>query len=355
MDRLDLARGLLDDAGLDALLVGHPANVRYLSGFDGSAGALLISGSGALLITDGRYAAQASLQAPAFEPFVTALPPSEAAIGLARPGARLGFESDHVAYGTWERMQRAAHDKGGCLLVPCRGLIEGLRSRKDSHEMALLEKAARIAADALASALSLVRPGVAERDVAEEVERRMKQAGAEGAAFPPIVASGPRAALPHGRASERRIEAGDLVVIDIGARFEGYHSDMTRTVCAGRPHQESEQIHAVVREAQRRAIDMVRPGVSARDVDAAAREVIAAAGFGDRFTHGTGHGVGLEVHEAPRLGPRSEDVLDAGMVITIEPGIYLSDRTGVRIEDMVAVTPSGSRTLTPAAAPWILE
>jgi Xaa-Pro aminopeptidase len=354
-DRLERARTLLPAAEADALVVTRQENVRYLSGFTGTAGSLLITPDRAILVTDSRYAGQAAEQAGGFALEISSRVPSGIAVALAG-GGRIGFEADEVSFAAWEVMGVEAHDNGGGVLVPCRGLIEGLRAVKDSAELEVLGSAARLAASSLAESLPLVKPGTAERDVALAIEHLMQRKGAEGAAFASIVASGPRAALPHGRASTRRIEAGDMVVIDIGARFEGYHSDMTRTVCAGRPAEEAATIHAVVREAQRRAIEVVRPGARARDVDAAARETIAAAGYGSFFGHGTGHGVGLQVHESPRVGPRSDDVLEAGMVLTIEPGIYLPGRMGVRIEDMVAVTGTGARLLTPPAADdWILE
>jgi Xaa-Pro aminopeptidase len=354
-ERLRRARSLLPAAAVDALVITRQENVRYLSGFTGTAGSLLISSRRAVLITDPRYAGQAAAQARGFTAEISPRAPWEIAVSLAG-GGRIGFEADSVPYAAWEAMGVEAHDNGRGVLVPCRGLIEGLRAIKDPAELDVLESAATLAAASLAEVLPMVKPGAVERDVALAIEHLMQRKGAEGAAFASIVASGPRAALPHGRASERRIEAGDMVVIDIGARFEGYHSDMTRTVCAGRPADEAATIHEVVREAQRRAIEAVRPGATARDVDAAARDTIAEAGFGSFFSHGTGHGVGLQVHEAPRIGPRSDDVLEAGMVLTIEPGIYVPGRTGVRIEDMVAVTGTGSRRLTPSAADdWILE
>ncbi|HKY34131.1 MAG TPA: aminopeptidase P family protein [Candidatus Polarisedimenticolia bacterium] len=356
--RLKKARAALEEAGLDALVVTSAENVRYLSGFTGSSAALAVPAAPAgdpWLVTDGRYAEQAGSEAPGFRVRIVAGAPGAAAARLAA-GARVGFEAACVTWDLWQEMREALKDAGGPVLIPCRNLIEALRTRKDERELEVMERAAAIASGALEEALPLVRPGTSERDIALRIEQAMHRRGAEGPAFASIVASGPRAALPHGRASGRLLGEQELVVIDIGARFEGYHSDMTRTFFTGRPGAEARRVRETVREAQQRAIEAVRPGVAARDVDRAARQVIEDAGFAERFGHGTGHGVGLQVHEAPRVGARSEEVLEAGMVITVEPGIYLQGEGGVRIEDMVLVTGTGARVLTPASGEtWCLE
>lgn len=351
-------RDRLDAAQVDALLVSRIENVRYVSGFTGSSAALIVTETAAILVTDSRYAEQAGVEAAGFVIEVEGgIPTIAAASTAARIGARrVGFEADAVSYELWEGMGRATRDTADLLLIPCRGLIERLRAVKSPEEMALIERAVRIASEAYEDVLALVKPGAVERDLALEIELRMKQAGAQDVAFDLIVASGPRSSLPHGRASERALGAGEFVVFDIGARFGGYHSDMTRTVFTGRADARARALYETVLEAQRRAVEAIRPGATARDVDAAARGFIDEAGYAGRFGHGTGHGVGLQVHEAPRIGPRSDETLAPGMVLTAEPGIYIPGSGGVRIEDMVVVTQEGHRVMTPAPKDvWILE
>ncbi len=354
--RRDALRGLLARHAADALLVTRIENLRYLSGFTGSSAALLVSEAEAILVTDSRYAEQAAAEAPGVRVEIVSGLPAVAALRLAPPPCRLAFEAEAVSYATWEALQREAGGRPGMELVGRRELVETLRARKDDDELARLRRAAAIAGEAFEATLPLVKPGAVERDLALEIEWRMRRAGAEAVAFELIVASGPRSALPHGRADGRRLAAGEFVVFDIGARYEGYHSDMTRTVHTGRPDGEERLLYETVLEAQRRALDALRPGAAARAVDAAARSVIEAAGHGRRFGHGTGHGVGLLVHEAPRVAPQSSEVLEAGMVVTVEPGIYFPGRRGVRIEDMALVAPGGAVALTSSPKDsWVLE
>lgn len=346
-ERLEKLRRRLAEENVDGLLVGSPANRRYLSGFTGSAGWLLITAERAELWTDFRYLEQAAAQAPAYEivrhevNFYEHLGRRVRELGLAR----LGFERDHLRYGEWQRLRAGVPET--VELVPVAGWIEELRRVKDAGEIAAIRRAARIADEALLEVLAELRPGVTEREVALQLEFAMRRRGADGVAFEIIVASGPRSALPHGTASERVIEAGDLVTIDYGAVHAGYASDCTRTVVVGPASERHRQIYNIVLEAQRRALAAVRPGATGAEVDRAAREVIAAAGYGDHFGHATGHGVGLDVHEGPRLSATGqEDVLAPGMVVTVEPGIYLPGWGGVRIEDLVLVTGSGGEILT---------
>lgn len=346
--RLAALRAALSDREppVEALVVGSPHNRRYLSGFTGTAGWVIVTPAAALLLVDFRYVDQARQQAPAFE-VVEASPDPLQHVGraLARLGAgRVGFESEHVTVGQLDRLREAAP---GVDWVPVAGAVERLRTVKDEEELAAIRRAAALADRTFREVLAEVRPGVAERDLAAELEYRMRRAGAEGVAFDTIVASGPRSALPHGRAGERRLQPGDLVTFDFGARVDGYCSDCTRTVVLGRADAEQRRIYALVLEAQEAALAAVRAGVPGRQVDAAARGRIEAAGLGERFGHGTGHGVGLEVHEAPRLNRTSEDVLAAGMVVTVEPGVYISGWGGVRIEDLVVVRGDGAEVLTP--------
>lgn len=353
--RLAAVRGLLAPAKIDALVVSRIENVRYVSGFTGSSAALLITESSSILITDSRYAEQSAAEASCFQIEVVGGTPAIAGARRAE-AVRVGFEAEAVAFDVWESMRAVVQDKAGGVLVPCRGLIEGLRIIKDPEELALIQRAVDITSEAFEQTLPLVGPGAIERDLALEIEFRMKQAGAEELAFDLIVASGPRSSLPHGRAADRRLGQGEFVVFDIGARFRGYHSDMTRTVYTGRPDQKATTIYQTVLEAQRLGIESVRPGITANDVDAAARGYIERTGHAGRFGHGTGHGVGLQIHEAPRVGPRSEEILQAGMVLTVEPGIYIPGEGGVRIEDIVVVTETGHRVMTPTRKDrWALE
>ena len=303
--RLDKLRAGLGPAGIDALIVSRIENVRYLSGFTGSTAALLVTQVEAVLVTDSRYAEQAAAESPDFAievaPGVATVLATQTAV---RMGARrTGFEADGVSYDLWESMMGGLPHGHDAVLIPCRGQVERLRIVKSSEELALLQKAVDITSAAFEQTLCLVRPGAVERELALEIEFRMKQAGAEELSFDLIVASGPRSSLPHGRASDRVVGAGEFIVFDIGARFRGYHSDMTRTVFTGRPEKRARDLYHAVLGAQQAAVDAIKPGVTAGRIDAAARSFIDEAVWPGRFGHGTGHGVGLQVHEAPRVGP----------------------------------------------------
>ncbi len=354
-DRIEALRKRLAETEIGALLVSCRENVRYLSGFSGSSGALLISQEEAVLVTDSRYGEQAFAEASGFRLEVAAGPPPRSAASMMRSG-RLGFEAEALSYGLWEGIRNARNREDDGFLVPCRGWVEALRIRKDPEEIALIRKAVQIASAAFDETLPRVHPGVQEREIAHEIECRMRRAGAEAVAFDLIVASGPRSSLPHGRPSDRRVGPGEFVVLDIGARYRGYHSDMTRTVFTGRPDSKAREVYSMVLQAQRAGIEAIRPGVRGRDVDRAARDVIEGAGHGGRFGHGTGHGVGLQIHESPSIGPRSDVELAPGMVFTVEPGVYLPGYGGVRIEDTVLVTQDGSMPLTHTSKDdWIRE
>lgn len=368
--RLDRLRGLLEAAGpdgraLDGLLVTNRANVRWLTGFSGSAGLLIVTGDRARLTTDGRYRTQAAEQLAAAglddavdltvgngktqrEAVVSAV------AAMAAAGARrVGLEAETV---TWAAEREWAEALSGMALEPTRGLVERLRAVKDEGEVARMARAAAIADAALGELLPMLAAAavgdgdgaaLTEATFAAELDHAMRLSGAEEPAFETIVASGENAAKPHARPSGRRIRPGDPVIIDFGATFDGYRSDMTRTfVVGGPPTGQLAEVWAVVSESQWAGVDRVAPGVPAATVDEACRRRIAEAGWAERFEHGTGHGVGLDIHEAPSVGPGSTAILERGTVVTVEPGVYLPGVGGVRIEDTLLVTEQGSRPLT---------
>ncbi|MBI2709945.1 MAG: M24 family metallopeptidase [Actinobacteria bacterium] len=360
-DRARRLRGRLGDAGagppVDALLVTNLANIRYLTGFTGSAGRLLVSAGGVLLVTDGRYDTQAAEQtaaagADARIEIASTLGAQDAALAAALDAAgagRLGLEAADV---TWGDVRRYAEPPFAAELVATSGVVEALREVKDDGEIARLAAASAIADAALAT----VRPALAEQpteaELGLELDTAMRRLGADGVSFETIVASGPNGAKPHHRPGRRRISAGDLVVLDFGALVDGYHSDMTRTVVVGEPSDVQRRMLDVVGEAQAAGVAAVRAGVDAAAVDAACRDRIERAGWGDAFVHGTGHGIGLDIHEAPRLARTATGALRAGQVITVEPGVYLPEHGGVRIEDSVVVTDDGCRPITLAPKHW---
>ncbi len=351
--RLPDLRVQMDDAGVVGLLVTRLANVRYLTGFSGSAGVLYVGPARAVLVTDGRYRTQADeqLRGAGLEGGVelavggAAAQRDTLAAAVSSDGvSRLGLEADDV---TWTAQRRWADAFAGADLVPTTGLVEALRAQKDRGELARMARAAGIADAALAEVHPMLAAGPTEREVALALDTAMRRLGAEDRAFETIVASGPNAAKPHARPGARCLAPGDPVVIDFGAMFEGYRSDMTRTFCVGgQPHGVLARVFEVVAEAQRQGLDAVRAGAAAADVDRACRDFIAAAGFGDAFEHGTGHGVGLDIHEAPAVGPGSTAILAADVVVTVEPGVYLRDVGGVRVEDTVVVTDGPCHLLT---------
>ncbi len=338
----------LEKLKLEALLVTHMPNVRYLCGFTGSSGALLVGRGLRLFVTDGRYTAQAREEVKG------------ARIAIARRGAlagaavaiqkrkitRLGIEADHVTVGMSEVLGRMLP---GVRLRPTSALVESVRTTKEPEEIQLIREAVLLGSRLFEQVvMKKIRPAVAEAEVAAELEYAARLGGAEGMSFETIVASGPRSALPHGKASACAIPAKGFVVLDFGVILAGYCSDMTRTVSVGRPSVKAQAMYEAVREAQQAGIEAVRPGATAGQVDAAARRVLRRRGWASYFTHSTGHGVGLEIHEGPRLGQGQKEVLQPGMVVTIEPGVYVPGFGGVRIEDMVVVTQRGCEVLTPA-------
>ncbi len=352
LSRLDKVRRHAVGAGVDALFVWSQPNVRYLTGFSGSAGYVFLSERGTVLLTDSRYGAQAAQEAPGVDVRVMAgrgyRPGGEAFLrALAQlveeSGAKVvGLESDRVVISEFLALQGAGLP---VRFEPVAGLVEGVRAVKEPRELSLLRDAAALADDAFAHILHFIRSGVTEAAVAMELEQFMRQRGASGTAFDTIVASGERSAMPHGTASARVIGEGEFVVLDFGAVLNGYRSDMTRTVCVGRPTERMRELYGLVLAAHWRGMAAVHGGAPAAAVDEAARGVIRAAGYGDAFGHALGHGLGLETHEAPRLASDSPDVLQEGMVVTVEPGVYIEGFAGVRIEDAVVVGRDGCESL----------
>ncbi|WP_041230983.1 M24 family metallopeptidase [Deinococcus peraridilitoris] len=341
---------LLASEGLTALWVTRPEHVRLLSGFSSPADArILLTASGATLYTDARYTAQAA-QESRIPHFIGAPPRSNAdremyAHAREQLGeGRLGFEADHVTVAGLALLEEAFERP----LAPTTGLFESLRQRKSPEEIELIRRAVRIADEAYEEVRPQILAGRREIDVALDLEIAMRRRGAEGSAFEIIVASGERGAMPHGAASEKVIQDGELVTIDMGARLHGYHSDMTRTLAVGSVSGELRRLYRTVLEAEEACVQLVRPGVRAADLDAHAREILARHDLAQYFAHSLGHGIGLAVHERPGLSSSSEDVLESGMLVTIEPGVYLPGFGGVRIEDLVLVTDEGYEVLSGA-------
>ncbi|MFP3974862.1 MAG: aminopeptidase P family protein [Chloroflexota bacterium] len=355
-NRLKQLRDLLPERELDAILISQPANRRYLSGFTGSDGYLLISQDNAILATDFRYREQSREQAPHFSTFEI-----KSASGgsdwfpqlIAETGVkRLGLESDGLTLAEYHQLVKAARKlspKSRPRLLPAQGTVESLRAIKDKEELDSMRKAAALADTAEEHARSVLRRGMTEKELAWGLERFMREKGSESIPFDIIVASGPNSALPHAQPSERPIQEGEPVVIDLGARVNGYCSDMTRTIWVDEPNDMLKTIYNIVYEAQRAAIKGVRAGMSADEADRLARNVITDAGYGEAFGHSLGHGVGLDPHEQPRLGPNSQDTLADGMVFTIEPGVYVEGWGGVRIEDMILLEEGKPQSLTKAS------
>ena len=337
--------------GLDALVVSDLVNVRYLSGFTGSNAALLVfaGDTPAVLATDSRYGTQAARQAPDLEVMIErACAPRLVGRALVDGAARIGFESHVVTVDGFDTLSRRLGEYPDASLVRAGSLVEALREVKDAGEVALLRMACEAADAALAALIAGggLRPHRTEREVARELESLMVDHGADGRAFETIVATGANSAVPHHRPTGAELCAGDFVKIDFGALVGGYHSDMTRTFVLGAPAEWQREVYALVADAQRAGRAALVAGAELREVDAAAREVIVEAGHGDHFGHGLGHGVGLQIHEAPGIGSAATGMLRAGSVVTVEPGVYLPGRGGVRIEDTVLVTERDTDVLT---------
>lgn len=348
--RVPRLRERLDDAGCQSLLVTHLTNIRYLTGFTGSAALAMVLPDSLLFVTDGRYRDQADeqLRAAGVDADIrigtTGAAQQEIVSTAAASLDSIGLEADHIS---WSQQQKFTEDWfPRAALVPTSDLVEDLRLVKDDGEVARIEAACGVADRALARVRARLGERVSEREFGLELDSAMRNLGAEGPSFETIVASGENGAKPHARPSGRLIEEGDLVVLDFGALVDGYHSDMTRTIQVGEPDGVQQRMLDVVLAAQQAGVDAVEAGAAASAIDHACRAVIEDAGWGEAFLHATGHGVGLDIHEQPRVAATSDATLAPGSVVTVEPGVYLPEHGGVRIEDTVVVLPGGCRVLT---------
>ena len=344
MNKLQKLQKRLEELGLDGMLITSNFNRRFMTGFTGTAGAVLITVDKALFITDFRYTEQAAKQCEGFEVVkqkgTIAAEVAELAKNLGVK--KLGFEEDHVAFSMFKVFEKEVQAE----LVPVSGEIEKLRLIKNGTEIKILKEAAKIADAAFTHILDFIRPGKTELQVSNELEFFMRSLGATSSSFDIIVASGYRSALPHGVASDKVIETGDFVTLDFGAYYEGYVSDITRTIAVGQPTDKLKEIYNIVLEAQLRGVNGIKPGLTGKQADALTRDYITEKGYGEYFGHSTGHGIGLEVHEGPGLSVKSDVVLEPGMVVTVEPGIYIPGLGGVRIEDDIIITEEHNERLT---------
>ncbi len=358
--RMGALRRKLTRAGLPGLLVTFLPDLRYLSGFTGSSAALAVTRRGGRLFTDSRYTTQAGEEVQAAQVQIVSSSPTVAAVQwlAAQTGMTMaGFDPARttVAELTRWRSELPSRLRRGFLEAIPAPFVEQLRMVKDEDELAVMAEAALMGCRLFEGILEFMRPGIAEIDVAAELEHKARMLGAEGMSFETIVASGARSAMPHGRATAARLPKRGFVTLDFGIIHKGYCSDMTRTVYLGKPKTAERNAYEAVLEAQENAVHTVAPGISCAEVDEAARSILRKEGFGEAFSHSTGHGVGLEIHEPPRLGVGQSTRLVPGMVVTIEPGVYFAGQFGIRIEDMVVVTPSGSQVLTAEAPKALIE
>lgn len=358
--RIAKLRETMDRLGLDAFLISQPESRRYLSGFTGhdhppldSAGYLLLTDSRAFLLTDGRTLEQAEREAREYEVrrIDTTMPAalSETVSGMAL--ARFAFEGNHLIFKLYEELKSALGD--GVTLVPTYDVVDATRAIKEARELEAIRAAVALADAAFAHLLGVARPGITERELAWEIEVFLRKNGSEGVAFAPIVAAGPNASMPHHVPGDRPLQAGEPIIVDWGARVRGYCSDITRTIVLGEADEQFRRVHSVVLEAQTKAEERIRSGMPGVKADAIARNVISRAGLGEQFAHSLGHGVGLAIHENPKLSKTSSDVLQDGMVFSVEPGIYIPGWGGVRIEDLVTLR--GGRPVVLTRSPKELE
>ncbi|WP_317985505.1 M24 family metallopeptidase [Planococcus chinensis] len=342
--KLQKLRKEMEQQQIEAMLITSQYNLRYITDFTGTAGLALVTPHKAYFITDFRYTEQAGEQVKEFDVVQAKTNLLEEAAELAKNLAvkSLAFEKDYVTYAAFQDYQA----KIDAELKPVSGLIEKIRMIKTPEEVSILKAAAKIADDAFEHICKFIKVGQTELEISNELEFFMRKQGATSSSFDTIVASGLRSALPHGVATEKKIESGDFITLDYGALYNGYISDITRTVAVGEPSEKLKEIYQVVLDAQVQAVEKIGPGMTGIEADAIARDYIKSKGYGEAFGHSTGHGIGLEVHEAPGLSFKSQTVLEPGMAVTVEPGIYLPGIGGVRIEDDILITESGNERLT---------
>lgn len=345
MSKLTQLKEHIQNLGLDGMIIAKLTNYRYLSGFTGSSAYLLVTARKNILLTDFRYVEQAIKEAPEFEVVMYRLPLTDTLRELIEKEkiTRIGLEKETVTLGVYEEFTA---NIPGVSFIPAADPVQHLRRVKLPEELDKIRKAAEITDKGFLHILDFIRVGMTEREVALELEFFTKRLGSERNAFEFIVASGERGALPHGVASSKTLNKGDLVTLDIGCVYQGYHSDMTRTIMLGKPDHKQEAIYSQVLRAQEAVLQAIRPGMTGAQADAIARGIISEAGYGNEFGHGLGHGVGLDIHEGPRLAPQDQSILEPGMVVTVEPGIYLPGWGGVRIEDLVVITREGCEIIS---------
>lgn len=339
--------------GIEGLIVNSPVNIYYLSGFSGTTAVLYVSQQQALLLTDFRYLEQAAAEAEGYEIIPVQKNSMEILAKLISTTNKIGFEEKFVTVDYYNKLSEQINAED--FLVPASDLLSEMRQTKDETEIAIITQAVKIADDALANTLPLIKEGISEQEIAINLEFEMRKAGASGVSFDFIVASGARSAMPHGRASAKKISAGEIILMDIGAKYQGYCSDLTRTFFFGQPDEKFKELYEIVLKAQDTAIKAIKPGVQGKEIDAAARKIIADAGYGEFFGHDLGHSVGLEIHERPGFGGKEEEIIKPGMIITVEPGIYLQGWGGIRTEDMVLVTKNGVKVLTQSPKQFIIS
>ncbi|MGV3464288.1 MAG: M24 family metallopeptidase [Heyndrickxia sp.] len=345
MEKINKLRELLEQNGIDGLLVTSGVNRRYLTGFTGSAGTVVITKTAAVLFVDFRYVEQAQNQAKGFTIQVlekASIFEEVANLTKNLESSKLGFEQKNITYYSLSKYQ----EKVKAEMVPVSDLVEKLRMIKTEDEIRKIKTAADITDAAFAHILEFIRPGVTELDVSNELEFHMRKLGASSSAYDTIVASGHRGALPHGVASTKVIEKGDMVTIDVGAYYEGYRADLTRTIAVGEPKEELKGIYTIVYDALSKALEGIKPGITGKQADAFSRDYITEKGYGDKYGHGSGHGIGLDIHEEIFMSPKCEQWVEPGMVLTVEPGIYLPGLGGIRIEDDIVITASGNEVIT---------
>lgn len=342
-NRLDRCKKMMADRNLKCFLVTEINNVRYLSGFTGSSGACLLTETGGYFVTDGRYRLQAPREVQSLEIRIEPQSTTKELTELLKTlGTPIGFEAEHTSVARLKRLQ----EETGAEYQPVEGLVEDLRRVKDPDEIRLIQEAVEIVDTTFERILSFLKPGLTEREIAIELDIQMLRLGAEAFGFESIVAAGPNSAFPHARPSDRPVQRGDFLTMDFGALRQGYNSDITRTVVIGEAGVKEREIYSAVLEAQLKAVAAVRAGIRGQEVDAVARESITAAGYGKQFSHNLGHSLGRSVHDGPALGRTVERELEVGMVVTVEPGIYVEGLGGVRIEDDVVVRANGCDILT---------